>query len=125
VPDLGGEPVGRATHRLERLGFVVDTIRQHDDTVPRGVVISQTPHDGTGFRGDHVQLLVSRGPVMVTVPKVTGMGLDAARQALAGAGLRIRTEKAEFYVSLQYVVKQDPAGGDRVPRGSVVTVTIV
>ena len=125
VPDLGGEPVGRATHRLERLGFVVDTIRQHDDTVPRGVVISQTPHDGTGFRGDHVQLLVSRGPVMVTVPKVTGMGLEAARQALAGAGLRIRTEKAEFYVSLQYVVKQDPAGGDRVPRGSVVTVTIV
>ncbi|HET8561020.1 MAG TPA: PASTA domain-containing protein [Marmoricola sp.] len=62
---------------------------------------------------------------MVTVPKVTGMGIDAARQALAAAGLQVRTEKAEFYVSLQYVVRQDPAAGDRVPRGSVVTLTIV
>jgi serine/threonine-protein kinase len=61
----------------------------------------------------------------VTVPKVTGMGLDAARHALAGAGLRVRTEKAEFYVSLQYVVRQDPSNGERVPRGSVVTLTIV
>jgi len=125
VPDLSGEPAGQATRRLEHLGFAVDHLRRHDDTVPRGVVISQTPDDGTGFRGDHVQLLVSQGPVMVTVPKVTGMGLEAARQALADAGLRVRTQKAEFYVSLQYVVKQDPSPDDRVPRGSVVTVTIV
>ena len=125
LPDLAGESAASATHRLEGLGFVVDTLRRHDESVPRGVVISQTPHSGTGFRGDHVQLLVSQGPVMVTVPKVTGMGLEAARRALEGAGLQVRVQKAEFYVSLQYVVKQDPSDGERVARGSVVTVTIV
>ncbi len=125
IPDVSGERASRAQHRLTRLGFVVDRLRQHDDRVPRGVVISQTPDGGTGIKGDHVQLLVSQGPVMVTVPKVTGMGLEAARQTLADAGLRVRVEKAEFYVSLQYVVKQDPSDGGRLARGSVVTLTIV
>ncbi|HET8602919.1 MAG TPA: Stk1 family PASTA domain-containing Ser/Thr kinase [Marmoricola sp.] len=125
VPDLTGERAGRATRRLTHLGFVVDRSSRHDDTVPRGVVISQSPASGNGFRGDHVQLLVSQGPVMVTVPKVTGMGLDAARQTLAAAGLQVRIEKAQFYVSLQYVVRQDPPDGERVPRGTTVTLTIV
>ncbi|HEY6933492.1 MAG TPA: Stk1 family PASTA domain-containing Ser/Thr kinase [Marmoricola sp.] len=125
LPDLTGKPAGEATRRLEHLGFVVDETRQHDDTVPRGRVISQDPDHGTGVRGDHVQLVVSQGPVLVTVPKVTGMGLEAARQTLADAGLDVRIHKAEFYVSLQYVVRQDPGDGERVPRGSTVTLTIV
>jgi serine/threonine-protein kinase len=125
VPDLTGRPAGAATRRLERLGFAVDETRRHDDTVPRGRVISQDPDHGTRIRGDHVQLVVSQGPVLVAVPKVTGMGLEAARQTLADAGLAVRVQKAEFYVSLQYVVRQDPGDGERVPRGSTVTLTIV
>ena len=125
IPDLTGERAGRATNRLTHLGFVVDRTARHDDTVPRGVVISQSPTGGTGVRGDHVSLLVSQGPVLVTVPKVTGMGLDAARQTLAAAGLQVRTQKAQFYVGLQYVVRQDPTDGERVPRGTTVTLTIV
>jgi serine/threonine-protein kinase len=125
VPDLTGERAARAQHRLEQLGFVVDRTSRHDDTVPRGVVISQSPDRGTAFKGDHVQLLVSQGPVMVTVPRVTGMGVDAARQAMADAGLRVRLQRAEFYVGLQYVVRQEPTAGSRAPQGSVVTLTIV
>jgi serine/threonine-protein kinase len=125
VPDLTGERATRAQHRLEQLGFVVDRTSRHDDTVPRGVVISQSPDRGTAFKGDHVQLLVSQGPVMVTVPRVTGMGVDAARQAMAAAGLQVRLQRAEFYVGLQYVVRQDPSAGSRAAQGSVVTLTIV
>ncbi len=124
VPDLTGKDATRAARQLSGLGLEVDaTAQQNSDTVPKGAVISQSPRDGTAFRGDTVTLVVSKGPVLVAVPNVVGQQLQQARAALQAAGFKVKVEKAfgGFFGTVRF---QDPAGGDA-PKGSTVTVTIV
>jgi serine/threonine-protein kinase len=126
VPNFTGRDADVATHALQRRGFTVDASREENsDTFAQGDVIRQSPHTGTLFKGDTVTLVVSKGPVLVEVPKVEGMGTQAATQSLESAGFVVTTEKTQFYVGLEYVVNQGPSGGQKAPRGSTVTIYIV
>jgi serine/threonine-protein kinase len=125
VADVTGEPLAQARRTLRELGLRVEVERQYDDDVPSGVVISQSPDEGTLFRKDPVALVVSRGPELVEVPDVFRMGVEAAREALTDAGFEVRVRDATPSFGLGFVVRQDPAGEDRAPKGSVVTIYLV
>jgi len=126
VPDVTGKDADAATRLLRKLGLAVDRgHEENSETVAEGDVISQDPRTGTLFKGDKVSLVVSKGPVLVPVPKVEGMGTEAAKQALAAAGFQVQTEKTQYYVGLEYVVNQSPDAGKKAPQGSTVTIYIV
>jgi serine/threonine-protein kinase len=125
VPDLTGKNAEEAVRTLEGLGLRVETRRRHDDQVPEGNVVSQSPHSGTLFRGDRVQLVVSKGPLMVEVPNVVQMGIADATSTLEQAGFKVKTHRSSVYVGLQFVVGQKPGGGELAPKGSVVTLDLV
>jgi serine/threonine-protein kinase len=93
--------------------------------VPKGDVISQSPDSGRLFRGDTVQLVVSKGPVLVEVPDVRRMSADQATATLTAAGFRVRVLREPVYVGLGLVVKEDPSTGTRAPRGSTVAIYVV
>ena len=125
VPDLTGKDATNAARQLSNLGLKVDaTKQQNSDTVAKGRVISQSPRDGTAFRGDPVTLVVSKGPVLVTVPDVVGQQLEQARGALEAQGFKVAVRRAlgGFFGTVRL---QDPSGGSKVPKGSTVTLTIV
>ena len=124
VPDVTGKPADTASRELADLGLKVDaTAQENSDTVPKGRVISQSPRDGTLFRGDTVTLVVSKGPVMVDVPNVVGQQVQQARRTLEAAGFTVAVREAlgGFFGTVRL---QDPAGG-QAPKGSTVTLTIV
>ncbi|GAB2623259.1 hypothetical protein GCM10027270_07580 [Nocardioides ginkgobilobae] len=126
VGDWVGEDADRAQAVLERKGLVVDRAQeQFDDTVPEGAVIAQTPQSGTLFRGDTVTLVVSLGPELVEVPNVRAQGVESARQELEALGFVVRTVNASGYLGLGFVFSQDPGGGQSVPRGSTITLSII
>jgi serine/threonine-protein kinase len=126
VPDVTGKNADAATRQLRQLGLQVDRDREENsETVAKGDVISQDPRTGRLFKGDKVSLVVSKGPVLVPVPKVEGMGTEAAKQALAAAGFQVQTEKTQYYVGLEYVVNQSPRAGKKARQGSTVTIYIV
>ncbi len=125
VPDLTGRPVESAEEQLRELGFEVTVTSENHDSVPEGDVISQSPSSGRLFRGEPVELVASKGPVMVEVPKVQGVGIAEATQRLEDAGLVVETERSEVYVGLEFVVKSDPGEGSMVPAGSTVTLFLV
>ncbi len=125
VPDFSGKDADDASKALGRLHLRVDRSEINSDTVEKGDVVSQSPNRGRLFRGDKVTLVVSKGPVLVDVPRVVGTNADAAEAALAAAGFSVRTEKVEYYIALGVVVKQSPGSGDRAPRGSTVTIYVV
>ncbi len=126
VGDWVGKPADRAQQTLERKGLVVDRSQeQYDNTVPKGFVIAQSPQSGTLFRGDTVTLVVSLGPELVTVPSVRAQGVEDARRELEALGFVVETREASGYLGLGYVFAQDPAPGERIPRGSTITLTLI
>jgi eukaryotic-like serine/threonine-protein kinase len=124
VPDFTGKSAERAEEQLSGLGFAVSTSEEHSDTVDKGVVMDQSPDEGTAYKGDEIELLVSKGPVMVEVPDLQGMSVEEARSELSSVGLGIDVEEVSLYIGLDTVVTQDPKSG-ALPKGSTVTVGIV
>lgn len=126
VPDQAGGGQGEATAVLEDAGFTVKVTEAHSATVPAGSVISQTPASGTLHRGDEVQIVISKGPEMVTVPDVTDMPENEAVAAIHAAGLQSEvTYRSTDGPRLGRVLTQSAAGGSQAAKGTTVTLTIV
>lgn len=125
IPSFVHKDSGDALTKLRSLGFVPDTIDEYDDAIAAGEVISQSPVSGTGHRGDHIKLVVSRGPHLVQVPDVNSSGVAAAEEALKAAGFKVSVQKNTPSFGLGFVVSQSPGGGATAPYGSTVTIYIV
>jgi beta-lactam-binding protein with PASTA domain len=95
------------------------------DTVPAGQVLSQNPEGGTeAARGVFVNFVMSLGP-KTTVPAVMGLSLADAQVALAAAGLVVQIlEEANADVPAGQLIRQEPAEGTAVARGSTVNLII-
>lgn len=125
IPDLTNRSGEGAAAKLTGLGFKVTTTQAFSDTVRKGRVISQSPANGTGFRGSTISLVVSKGPDLVEVPKVKGASTDSARQRLQDAGFEVVVKNSILYVGAGIVVGANPSAGTMAPRGSTVTITVV
>jgi serine/threonine-protein kinase len=125
IPNYTGKPAVAAERSLEKLGFKVESTEVNSDTVPVGRIVTQSPNTGTGQKEDVISLVVSKGPVMVEVPNVIGMGLEAAQDRLQAAGFKVTVRRASLYVGVQYVVTTDPGRGASAPKGSTVVVSVV
>jgi serine/threonine-protein kinase len=125
IPDFTGRRASQAEQRLTSLGFTVDVTEEHSDTVPEGGVVSQDPLKGTGHKGDTIELVRSEGPVLVEVPDLQTKSVSEATSELEALGLKISIHRTKLYVYLDRVVRQDPAAGTAIPRGSTVTVSVV
>lgn len=125
IPDFTGRSGENANERLTDLGFEVSISEENSDTIAKGKVISQDPSSGKGFRGDMIDLVVSKGPVMVTVPELRADSVTDATAELTSVGLRIDVQRTDLYIGVDRVVRQSPGSGDSIPKGSVVTVYVV
>ena len=119
-----GKPLAEAKAFYEGAGLkVAVSAEQNDDRVPSGSVISQDPASGTVAKGGTVSFVVSKGPVMVAVPKITGLAEAAAVKAITNAGLKAKVSYRSKY--LMRATNTNPAEGTLVPKGSAVTIFIV
>jgi serine/threonine-protein kinase len=125
VPNVVDQPQDAAQKAITDRGLAVGEVDQQvSETVPKGQVISQTPADGTLFRGDAVQLVVSSGPPLVPVPDVQGKNVDAVTQQLQALGFKVARDN--FLGGVFGTVRSsDPAAGQSVPKGSTITLTVV
>ena len=109
VVDQTGKPQAEAVEALESASFRVEVTQQFSDDVAKGVVISQSPADGTRFKGDTITLVVSRGPENVDVPDVTGRPRAEAVQVLEDAGFEVDVQNR--IPGTDVVVLQRPGSG--------------
>jgi len=89
VPQVSAMAAGTARTELQNLGFAVKYgPAQHNNVIAKGDVIQTDPAIGSSARrGATVILTVSTGPVMISVPQVTGLNQAAAEAALQKASL--------------------------------------
>ena len=125
MPSLDGTDGDAAEATLTDLGLEVDRSNKTSESVAKGLVIRTNPEGGaTTFRGETVELVVSKGPPLVVVPNVVGKGEDEARAELEDAGFTVSVNKP-LVVAIFGVNSQNPRGGTKAPKGSTVTITVV
>jgi beta-lactam-binding protein with PASTA domain len=126
IRDWTGEDAGEATAAMEKRELVVEvTGEEYSDTVAEGDVISQDPTVGPLYKGNTVQLVVSKGPELVEVPEVKSMGVEAATEQLEALGFEVEEQRADLYLGLGFVASSDPSAGSMAPKGSTITLYLV
>jgi serine/threonine-protein kinase len=125
IVDWTGKPFADAQKWASTKKLTVAKTEEFSDSVPAGSVISQDPTTGDLFKGDTITFVVSKGPELVAIPRVVAMGVQAAHQALEGAGFVVQEKHSSVYLGLGYVTSVSPGEGQKAPRGSTVTIYLV
>lgn len=126
VPDVTGEDLSNARSDLEGAGFTVRIAPTRiNSSYDKGQVAAQTPQGHSqGAEGDTVTLTLSKGPVMVEVPDVTGDSVEDAHTALEGAGFKVEEDRGLLGLFGDTVRSQSVKGGQTAPKGSTITIKI-
>ena len=128
TPNVVGQSLADAQETLLGKGLRVGTIAQEYSTkVPKDQVIEQDPTaDILLERGDTVDLVVSLGVKMVTVPdQLIGLSEDEARTALRAAGLRVgEVISRNSDAPAGQVLSTDPPSGTQIAENSEVTLFV-
>ena len=126
VPSVIGQPYEQAASALEGAGFRV--VRQNvESDQPAGTVVDQNPGSGASApAGTTVTLSVSKGPVEEQVPDVSSQAEDDAITTLEAAGFQVdvQREGTDDPALDGFVLRQDPAGGSKAPKGATVTIVV-
>ncbi|MGH8980674.1 MAG: protein kinase domain-containing protein [Acidimicrobiales bacterium] len=100
-------------------GLQPKEVQTFSTTVKAGVVISTTPAAGSTVPADAtVTVTVSKGPSMVTMPKVVGMTVGKATAIIESVGLSVG---AVYGPATGQIFTSVPLAGQKVKVGSLVT----
>jgi serine/threonine-protein kinase len=131
VPDVQRVRAATAQSTLANLGFQVQ-VQEEASTLSEGFVTRQDPVNVKLPKGETVTIWISIGD-KVTMPDVTGRSEDEARRLIANAGLTFSFADVQGCDKLgelcnQFgpgqVVSSIPRGGERVARGTGVTIGV-
>lgn len=125
VPGTAGLSLEEATEKLEAAGFGAKVENVNSDSVEEGLVIhSEPPAGNTATHGSEVTLFVSRGPKLAKVPVLVGTQRAVAVQQIRGRGLEPSVSEEESTEPSGQVIRQSPAAGREVERGTTVSIVV-
>ncbi len=128
VPRIVGMSLSDAQSTLERVGLSLHVQRRvFDNDTPKDHIIEQDPRPNRWIKVNRkVEVIVSMGAELVSVPDIVGMSPREARVALSSAGLTYGTELTDFSSQIPEgsIMLQDPPPFSRVEKGTSVTVTL-
>jgi len=123
VPGVIGKQSGQAVVALRKQGLKPDLHQVWADRYEAGVVARQRPKAGTKVDdGVQVDLWVSKGPLHIPAPDLSGMSAGGARSALEQQVLVGSKRKAASLTAPKgQVFRQQPVANATVTRGDTVT----
>ncbi len=133
IPDVVGEEVENAKEILEIAGFTVKIQTSTNITGTPGEVTSQSPVAGEkAAKSSTVKLTVIGEPVALEekketiVPNVTNISVDAAKDAIKAAGLKVGmiAYEASTKVPKDIVISQSMKAGTKVDTDSIIDLVI-
>ena len=124
--DVTGMAKKTAQERLRKLGLETEIKYVENAAYPQNQVINANVEAGTMLDpGTVVTLTVSSGAEGVSVPAVTGVTFEEAKNTLEKAGFVVnRNESSSAAVENNYVISQNPESGTKAPKGSAVTIIV-
>lgn len=128
VPDVVGMSEADAIVRLGEYklkGVIIDS--RYDKEAPEGLVMSQVPAAGTSRKvNSDVELVLSLGPDLGTVPDVSGKDVRDAGIMLEAAGFVLGENTFEYSdaVAEGLIIRQDPPAGSKLDKSTAILVVI-
>lgn len=128
IPNLVGRTVDEAKRTLEEAKLTYTIEEKYDVEIENGKVISQKPEYKMDFKikeKSNIELVVSLGQKMVTVPKVVGEEEAKARELLEEADLIVNVEE-EFNKKIEkgIVISQDIEAKKEIAAGTTITIKV-
>ena len=126
IPIVAGLDQEAAVTAIEAVGLKINEINEeYSDTVAAGQVISLVPLTEPLGENGSVNLLVSKGPNVVTVPNMIGQTILAAKSALETLGLKVivNTDQLTTKWGIVKVKKQSAAAGTQLRVGDSITIS--
>ncbi|PWB97897.1 Stk1 family PASTA domain-containing Ser/Thr kinase [Homoserinimonas hongtaonis] len=127
VPDIVGAQFDAGAATLESKGLVASRFDVADDTIERGEIIRTDPEPGRRVAPQQVvKVYVSQGPASVSIPQLTNLSEEAARQALLDRSLEpgSSTQENSSTVAAGTVLRSDPEAGTVVQEGDTVNLIV-
>jgi serine/threonine-protein kinase len=126
VPDLVGMTVPDARRALEQVGLeLAEPTERYDTKSPAGRIIDQSvPPKERIPQGSAVQVVVSKGPAPVPVPKVVGDTREAAETVLGANWVVNVEEEYSDDVERGRVISQTPDPKTELQPGETVTIVV-
>jgi eukaryotic-like serine/threonine-protein kinase len=127
VPEITGQSVDEAAATLEDVGLELgEQTQETSDDFEEGTISAQSPSAGSEVdKGSAVDVVVSTGAEVATVPFVEGQSEEEATANIEAAGLIPEvTREPSDEVEEGIVSEQDPPGGTEVSAGDTVTITV-
>ena len=128
APRVTKQPLALAEQRIEYAKLVVGAASEDFSvTIPTGSVISQDPAGGLSvLSGSVVNLVVSKGPAIVSAPSVVQQPSTQARKVIEEAGLLLGpvTEVFSSTIPRDSVISQNPAAGEPIALGAALQLVI-
>lgn len=128
VPNVTKLEIKEAYEAIEKAGLRLQVHEnRYDKVVKKRIVLSQNPAGGKKVReGRTILVVVSLGPELMEVPKLTGESLRTAKISLSTQKLQLGkvTFEEAAYGQDEEITKQNPSAGKEVPRGEAVHLTV-
>ncbi len=127
VPDVSGMTVDEAKVALQGKGYeVVVGDPAYDDKIAEGKIVSQTPAANASLeKGKSVIIKASAGLGEIELPNLKGQAANRASEKLRELGLKPKIRWVEWpEVASNVVLKQVPAGGEKLKRDAEVEFTV-
>ena len=129
VPSLVGTKIDDAKIKLEELGLQYEIKEEFSpEGKEAGTILSQLPKYQDNYQINEteiMQLVVSKGMEMVTVPKVAGETKDDAIQMLENSNLKWEiAEETNDKIQEGIIIKQEPEANGEVPKDSTVKIYV-
>ncbi len=126
VPNVAGETEAQANQKLTQALFRVNPIAQSSNTVANGRVIGTNPKAGLpAAQGSAVQLVVSSGPPVTTIPTLVNQDPATAGSELGSMGLKVNpAQESSLTVPAGEVTRTNPPAGTSVAIGTTVTLFV-
>lgn len=119
-----GQSADQAQNELTENGFNVESSFAYSETIAAGAVVSQTPSGVVSApKGSTITLVVSRGSKFVFIPNVYSIETGKAMATLKDLGLKVKV-RSIGKKTVKYVTNVSPKIGEKVLRGTVVTITV-
>ena len=127
MPETTGRTLADVQADLDALGLHTQVEEEFSDDVDAGFVTHSNPDGGSSVhKRAEVQLYVSKGVDMKTVPEVTGKSQDEAQRSLSQAGLTVGTVTDAYSedVPQGQVISQSVAAGTSLAHDSAIDIVL-